>query len=299
VIVQDLILIMLNRPMGHRDRKMSENQSLNDLLNRLASLDSKLEELLSSQTVSQREGLPQVPPEPEAGGSQELGPDPWKDADSPEARHAAALPPSSGRVGPAISPIEADTILQKVQKINSDAELMERVIKLEKQNRKITILGSMFMTLSVLILAVFTVSMVQANLFNRGVLLHARHKVDSSVSSPEKKMSQVSAPPSPQPVAKVNVPPAAGSVAPVRAPEPGKSAASNSQPKTAKAPAPVTYVGSITSNKYHYPDCKWAAKIKPYKLRVFQSVKEAREQGYIPCPTCRPPRSAKEELSTR
>jgi hypothetical protein len=285
---------MLNRPLGHRDGEMSENQPLNDLLQRLASVDSKLEKLLTSQSVNQREGLAEILHEPDAGASQKIGPDPSKDADIPEAPHAAALPPNSCRVGPAISPLEADTILQKVQKINSDAELMERVIKLEKQNRKITILGSMFMTLVVLILAVFTVLMVQANVFQRGVLLHAWHKVDSPKHSSEKERSQVKDPQPAEPVAKVNVPQAAGSVAPASASTPGKSAAPITDPKTAEASAPVKYVGSITSNKYHYPDCKWAAKIKPYKLRTFSSVKEAREQGYIPCPTCRPPRSDEE-----
>jgi hypothetical protein len=281
-------------PLGPRDGKMSENQLLKNLLQRLASLDSKVDKLLSSQTVIKKEGLAEILHEPDAGASQEIGPDPSKDADIPEARHAAALPPNSCRVGPAISPIEADTILQKVQKINSDAELMERVIKLEKQNRKITILGSMFMTLVVLIFAVFTVLMVQANVFQRGVIRHAWHKVDSPKHSSEKERPQVKDPQPAEPVAKVNVPQAAGSVAPASASTPGKSAAPITDPKTAEASAPVKYVGSITSNKYHYPDCKWAAKIKPYKLRTFSSVKEAREQGYFPCPTCRPPRSDEE-----
>ena len=129
--------MMLNRPLGHRDGEMFENQALKDLLQRLASLDSKLEKLLTSQLVPKKEGLAEILHEPDAGGSQKIGPDPSEDADIPEAGHAAELPPNSLRVGPAISPIEADTILQKVQKINSDAELMERVIKLEKQNRKI------------------------------------------------------------------------------------------------------------------------------------------------------------------
>jgi hypothetical protein len=58
----------------------------------------------------------------------------------------------------------------------------------------------------------------------------------------------------------------------------------------------VKYVGSITSNKYHYPDCKWAKAIQPEKLIGFSSVKEAREKGYIPCPVCRPPVEDKPDL---
>ena len=55
------------------------------------------------------------------------------------------------------------------------------------------------------------------------------------------------------------------------------------------AAASIKYVGSITSNKYHYPDCKWAKRISPQKLLGFRSVQEAKDKGYIPCPTCNPP----------
>jgi pilus assembly protein CpaE len=50
------------------------------------------------------------------------------------------------------------------------------------------------------------------------------------------------------------------------------------------------YVGSITSNKYHYPDCQWAKTILPERLIGFKSVAEAKKKGYLPCPTCKPPR---------
>lgn len=271
--------------------EMSENQPLENLLQRLASVDKKLEELLTFQAVNRRERLVEILYEPDAGGSQEIGPDPSEDADIAEAPLDAELPPNSCRLSSAISPIEADTILQKVQRINSDAELTERVIKLEKQNRKITILGSMFMTAVVLIIAVFTVLMVQGNVFHRGVILQAWQKVDSPNPSSGKERPQVKEPQPAEPIAQVKDPQAAKPVAPVSAPMPGQSMAPTTDPKTAKAPAPVTYVGSSTSNKYHYPDCKYAARIKPYKLRTFHSVKEAREKGYIPCPHCMPPHS--------
>ncbi len=56
-----------------------------------------------------------------------------------------------------------------------------------------------------------------------------------------------------------------------------------------EAEAEVVYVGSKTSNKYHLPSCKWAKMINPSKLITFKSVKEAQEQGYHPCPVCKPP----------
>jgi hypothetical protein len=50
--------------------------------------------------------------------------------------------------------------------------------------------------------------------------------------------------------------------------------------------------GSKTSNKYHYPACKWAKQIKASKLIKFRSPEEAQEAGYIPCPVCKPPKPA-------
>lgn len=50
--------------------------------------------------------------------------------------------------------------------------------------------------------------------------------------------------------------------------------------------------GSKNSNKYHYPTCKWAQKIKPQNLVKFNSPEEAIKAGYIPCKVCNPPRSS-------
>jgi methylphosphotriester-DNA--protein-cysteine methyltransferase len=52
--------------------------------------------------------------------------------------------------------------------------------------------------------------------------------------------------------------------------------------------ADYKYVGSKKSNKYHYPSCRWAEKIKPYNLVTFGSAKEAQEAGYVPCKVCKP-----------
>jgi hypothetical protein len=48
------------------------------------------------------------------------------------------------------------------------------------------------------------------------------------------------------------------------------------------------YVGSINSNKYHYPDCEWAQKILPENEIWFDTEAEAEEAGYRPCKVCRP-----------
>jgi hypothetical protein len=53
--------------------------------------------------------------------------------------------------------------------------------------------------------------------------------------------------------------------------------------------ADYKYVGSANSNKYHYPDCKWAKKISPKNLITFKTVQEAMKAGYVPCKICKPP----------
>jgi methylphosphotriester-DNA--protein-cysteine methyltransferase len=60
----------------------------------------------------------------------------------------------------------------------------------------------------------------------------------------------------------------------------------------------VEFWASKKSNKYHYPDCRWAQKIKPENLIKFKSPEEAQQAGYIPCKVCRPPISSKSELNT-
>jgi methylphosphotriester-DNA--protein-cysteine methyltransferase len=53
--------------------------------------------------------------------------------------------------------------------------------------------------------------------------------------------------------------------------------------------ADFKYVGSAKSNKYHYPDCKWAKKISPKNLVTFKTAQEAVKAGYVPCKVCKPP----------
>jgi hypothetical protein len=55
------------------------------------------------------------------------------------------------------------------------------------------------------------------------------------------------------------------------------------------AAAEVEVVGSKTSNKYHFPTCKWVRWIRPSNLIKFKSPEEAQSHHYIPCPTCKPP----------
>jgi hypothetical protein len=49
-----------------------------------------------------------------------------------------------------------------------------------------------------------------------------------------------------------------------------------------------TLMGSITSKKYHRPDCRYALKIKPDNRIYFPSIEDANRQGYLPCKVCNP-----------
>lgn len=65
------------------------------------------------------------------------------------------------------------------------------------------------------------------------------------------------------------------------------SGCSNNSVET-EQPKQLNYVGSVKSDKYHYPDCRWAQNIKPENEIWFSSTEEAEEQGYAPCKTCQP-----------
>jgi hypothetical protein len=64
----------------------------------------------------------------------------------------------------------------------------------------------------------------------------------------------------------------------------GSLQASSNMPEGAKA----AFMGSITSKKYHLLDCRYALKIKPENRIYFQSVEDAKRQGYLPCKSCSP-----------
>ncbi|MFC2033808.1 thermonuclease family protein [Chloroflexota bacterium] len=49
------------------------------------------------------------------------------------------------------------------------------------------------------------------------------------------------------------------------------------------------YVGSINSDKYHYPDCRYAKQVYPENEIWFPSASEAQAHGYVPCKVCKPP----------
>lgn len=47
--------------------------------------------------------------------------------------------------------------------------------------------------------------------------------------------------------------------------------------------------GSKNSNKYHYPSCSHAQRIKSQNLVIFNGPEDAVKSNYIPCKVCKPP----------
>jgi micrococcal nuclease len=75
---------------------------------------------------------------------------------------------------------------------------------------------------------------------------------------------------------------------------PGLGASSVSTPEMGQSSYSVSssngpFVGSSKSDKYHYPSCSAAKKIKASNLVTFSSSATARAAGYSPCGKCHPP----------
>lgn len=49
------------------------------------------------------------------------------------------------------------------------------------------------------------------------------------------------------------------------------------------------FVGSVNSDVYHYPWCRYVSQIKPENLIWFTDASDAISHGYRPCLVCNPP----------
>jgi len=201
----------------------------------------------------------------------------------------------------AITPRELEAITQKNGENRHDKTLMGRLLTVERQIHKLTVLVTAVMVLAIGLLAVLAFLGFKDNFVNW------------STSRQPHEIAAASNPSSPAAMIPANDRQSA-TVAPMvpandhqwsRATEmitpddqqsvsataiAGENVGTSSEMKTSPTvaePAPK-FVGSMTSNKAHYPDCKWTATINPKNLITFASMAAAREQGYIPCPVCRP-----------
>jgi len=170
---------------------------------------------------------------------------------------------------------KAEAASQEVKKLDRDAEIIERLEKLEKPIRRIALIGFLLIGLTTVILLVFALHLGQVYLGDKISLLPGAQGI-----SPHKPQNPAGAPGS---APKTSVAATDSQKSIPRIPEAASS------PPSPGADAAPQFMGSKTSNKYHYPDCRWAKRISPQKLITFPSVKEAREEGYLPCPGCKPP----------
>lgn len=88
----------------------------------------------------------------------------------------------------------------------------------------------------------------------------------------------------------------AAPAAPIEASEPTEQPVSEAIASQDAEPVPETtspkssgvYVGSIDSDKYHNPGCRFAKEILPENEIWFDSAEDAESSGYSPCGSCRP-----------
>jgi hypothetical protein len=170
---------------------------------------------------------------------------------------------------------KAEAAIQEVEKLDRDAEIIERLVTLEKQTRRIALIGLGFIGLTTVILLVFALHLGQVYLGDKISLLPGAQGI-----SPHQPQNLAGGPGS---APKTSVAATDSQKSIPRQPEAASS------PPSPGADAAPRYIGSKTSNKYHYPDCRWAKRISPQNLTTFPSVKEAQGKGYISCPGCKPP----------
>lgn len=187
----------------------------------------------------------------------------------------------------AVTPRELEAINQRNGENGHDKTLMGRLITVGRQIYKLTLLVTVFMTVAIALLAVLTFLGFKGNFVNWSPSRHPQKIAAASnpltpeamVPANDRQWSSATAmisPGDPQSVSAMSI----------LVENVGKSTEMEISPAVAE-PTPK-FVGSMTSNKAHYPDCKWAAKINSKNLITFASMAAAWEQGYIPCPVCRP-----------
>ena len=114
-------------------------------------------------------------------------------------------------------------------------------------------------------------------------------------SKPEQPSTQPEQP-AQQPEAQQEKPAQQPEETPAQQPETSKPA--ETTPPAEEPPAQVetpvqssgTYVGSVESDKYHVPGCRFAKKILPENEIWFDSAEDAQNAGYSPCGVCHPSR---------
>ncbi len=213
----------------------------------------------------------------------------------------AANPPlPDNKMNKVVSPLEEEGIIERARKSYEETKILERLARVESQVRRLTIYGSIFCLLMGAFM--FASSLLSLSLRENFALSgkKSRQTIRQIIPAqpPEKGSRSLKSPDQPgNPVPQEPKTPASDRETSAL-PADQESLPVSNTPQEPTTPA-VTYVGSITSNKYHYPECKWAKTIIPRKVRVFQSVDEAQKAGCIRCPVCQPPLTDDPEPPTR
>jgi hypothetical protein len=289
-------------------QSMPEALDYRNLVGKLARLDSEWESLKGMLTFK----TPYKDDEP-AKSSVASGASPMDTATNVVVGFRGQAAAARGRTGGArtpgpmaVTPRELEAITDKIAITRKDEEndqdkaLMGRLMTVERQIHKLTVLVTAFTVLAIALVAALTFLGIRGNLVYGANFHQPQVAAAAQPGSPEAvppaidRQAVAAAPVVPAPDRQLpgptaTIPPAEAQPVSAAA-QPGETANQVAEVKTAPAaaePAP-RFVGSLTSNKIHTPDCKWAAKISAKNLIAFPSLAAGRERGYIPCPVCRP-----------
>jgi hypothetical protein len=174
-----------------------------------------------------------------------------------------------------VTSLEADAITKRIEKLDEETKIRERLANIEKQNFNLTIYA-IGCTLLILFMVFSTYFFQDSYASSRsGMEKQVEPQIAATTGTHNREAPTSLVPKAlPQPTTVT--------------PDNQKGLTGISTPQEKKTPQ-VEYVGSRNSNKYHYRSCKWTRYIPPNNERVFHSVAEAQKAGYIRCPTCRPP----------
>jgi hypothetical protein len=275
------------------DQPMSEIPPGDDIEAMVARLDKKWREL---KKILRAEGHVILEEEEEAEAGALLFPDDPGEGTAPEPDDTCwtSLLPAN-RVHIDMTAEESEAIIQRVEKLGEESDIREKLTKVQWQNRGL-------MVYAVICTIIFLYMMV--SMFYSHETLAGSPSGSGQAAGLQTAAGAVAASPTAAlvPAAPVfSLHDAAPPASPLEASDKAGAQLSPTLVSAAKdAQTPnVEYVGSFTSNKYHYRSCKWTKYIGPRNLRVFTSVAEAQKAGYIRCPTCQPPLSDAVQASAR
>jgi hypothetical protein len=272
---------------------MSEPPTGEDIEAMIARLDKKwreLKKLLRTEEDMILEAEPEQPVGPDEPG-------PAAAADPGETWWSSLFPANRAHID--MTAEESEAIVKRVEKLGEETEIREQLAKVQWQNRGLIVYA--------VICTIMFLYMMVSILFSQDILALKTGK------EPAGGVERVAGANAPSPIAALaDAPPVlpmagGGLSSPLKEAspqEPSRTAGGQQLPTlnsttTAAQVPPAEYVGSTTSNKYHFRSCKWAKYIGPRSLRVFHSVAEAQKAGYISCPTCQPPLTDATQASAR